>query len=108
MTDLVTTRSRLQSSLTELEARLTNIARDLSDTPDRDWEEQAVEVEDDEPLEHQAELVEQEIASVQRALRRLNDGTYGTCVHCGEAIAPARLEARPEASLCIDCARQAE
>ena len=108
MPDLAAARSRLQASLTELETRLTNIARDLSDVPDRDWEEQAIEVEDDEALEHQAALVEQEIESVKRALARINDGTYGQCVRCGEEIAPARLEARPEAALCIDCARKAE
>ena len=98
-------RSRLQDSLAELEVRLTNIARDLSDTPDRDWDEQAIEIEDDEALEHQAALVEQEIASVKRALGRLIDGTYGNCVRCGEPIAPERLKARPEAALCIACAR---
>jgi RNA polymerase-binding transcription factor DksA len=101
-------KARLQASLAELEARLTNITRDLSEAPDRDWDEQAIEVEDDEALEHQAALVEKEIASVQRALGRIADGTYGECVRCGGEIAPARLEARPEAALCIDCARAAE
>ena len=108
MPDTAAARSRLESALGELEARLTNIARDLDTPADRDWEEQAVEMEDDEALEHQGELVEREIASVKRALSRLDDGTYGTCVRCGEEIAEARLEARPEAALCIDCARQAE
>ena len=107
MPDLAAARHRLQSSLTELEARLTNLARDLDQPADRDWGEQAIEIEDDEALEHQAALVEREIASVMRALGRIADGTYGTCVRCGEAIAPERLEARPEAALCIDCARSA-
>ena len=105
--DLSATRTRLQSSLAELETRLTHIARDLSDTPDRDWEEQAIELEDDEALEHQAALVEAEIVSVKRALERINKGTYGECVQCGEQISPARLQARPEAALCIDCANNA-
>jgi RNA polymerase-binding transcription factor DksA len=42
---------------------------------------------------------------VKRALARIADGTYGECVRCGGDIAPARLEARPEAALCIDCAK---
>jgi len=46
-----------------------------------------------------------EVAAVDRALERMRDGTYGTCSRCGRPIAPARLEARPEAELCIDCAR---
>jgi len=107
MPDLAAAKVRLQASLTELEGRLTNIARDLDQPPDRDWDEQAIEIEDDEALEHQAALVEKEIASVQRALGRIEDGTYGTCVRCGEPIAPERLDARPEAALCIHCARSA-
>ena len=98
---------RLEARLGELEGRLTHIARDLSEPPDRDWDELAIEQEDDEALEHQAALVEREIASVKRALGRIADGTYGTCVRCGGNIAPARLEARPEAALCIGCARSA-
>lgn len=108
MPDLAGAKTRLESALTELEARLTNIARDLDQPADRDWGEQAIESEDDEALEHQGGLVTREIASVQRALARIEDGTYGKCVRCGGEIGAARLEARPEAALCIDCARQAE
>lgn len=107
MSDFAATKVRLEESLTELQRRLTNINRDLSEPPDRDWDEMATEQEDDDALEHQAALVEREIASVKRALARLQDGTYGTCVGCGVEIAPARLEARPEAALCINCARAA-
>ena len=108
MADSSRARARLEASLAELEARLTNISEDLSEPPDPDWDEQAIEVEDDESLERQGTLVTREIASVKRALARIDDGTYGECVRCGGAIAPARLDARPEAALCIDCARQAE
>ena len=108
MPDTAAARARLESALAELEGRLTTIGRDLAEPPDRDWDEQAIAEEDDEALEHQAALVEREIASVRRALGRIKDGSYGTCVRCGEAIAPERLEARPEAALCIDCARAAE
>jgi len=54
---------------------------------------------DDASLEGQATLVAREIASVKRALAQIEDGTYGECVRCGEDIARARLEARPEAAL---------
>jgi DnaK suppressor protein len=33
----------------------------------------------------------------------LNDGEYGQCVECGEAIAPARLRAMPEVPTCVTC-----
>jgi RNA polymerase-binding transcription factor len=42
---------------------------------------------------------------LQRALAKLEEGSYGRCDRCGGPIAPARLEAVPESLLCIDCAR---
>jgi len=51
---------------------------------------------------------EQVLSEINAALRRIEDGTYGTCGACGKDIAPERLEARPWASLCIDDARKAE
>lgn len=45
-----------------------------------------------------------ERAEVDAALARVDAGTYGICVVCGESIAPARLEARPFATTCIVCA----
>ena len=41
---------------------------------------------------------------VQRALDKLGDGSYGACEDCGQPIDPARLEAKPAARYCIDCA----
>jgi DnaK suppressor protein len=42
---------------------------------------------------------------VDRALAKLDDGTYGICDSCGEPILPARLQVAPESTLCIECAR---
>ena len=42
---------------------------------------------------------------LQRALAKLEDGSYGTCDECGRPIAPGRLEVAPESVLCIECAR---
>lgn len=46
----------------------------------------------------------QRLAEIAAALQRLDDGSFGVCVRCGEPIASARLEARPYAPTCIDCA----
>jgi DnaK suppressor protein len=40
---------------------------------------------------------------IERALEKLDDGTYGICDACGEQIAPERLEALPWATMCISC-----
>ena len=51
---------------------------------------------------------EQVISEMDAALKRIDDGTYGTCTNCGREIPHDRLEANPWASLCIDCKRKAE
>jgi RNA polymerase-binding protein DksA len=48
------------------------------------------------------------IAKIEDALRRLDEGSFGTCVECGEAISEARLQARPVTTLCIGCKEEAE
>lgn len=103
-TDAIKVKAHLESRLAELEQRRQHLTRDLTEPLNADSSEQAVELEDDASLEAQAALVTREIASVDRALLRLEHGTYGECVRCGEAIAPQRLEARPEAALCFACA----
>jgi DnaK suppressor protein len=48
------------------------------------------------------------LLEVVQALRRLEQGEYGVCVTCGEDIAPARLDALPATSTCIECASLVE
>jgi len=50
-----------------------------------------------------------QLAEVQHALDKFDQGIYGLCDICGQPIEPARLEALPHASLCLSCkARQAK
>jgi DnaK suppressor protein len=44
------------------------------------------------------------LREVEHALEKLGTDRYGVCENCGQEITEARLEARPEARLCIDCA----
>jgi DnaK suppressor protein len=48
--------------------------------------------------------LEGQLAEVQRALDRVSAGSYGVCVACGRGIPSARLEARPAAERCVQCA----
>lgn len=48
------------------------------------------------------------LAEINAALERIESGTYGTCTNCSKPIAAERLEARPWATLDIDCQRQLE
>jgi DnaK suppressor protein len=56
-------------------------------------------------LEENSEHV---LSEIDAALRRIDDGSYGRCTNCGRQIPEERLEARPYATLCIDCQRQRE
>ena len=44
------------------------------------------------------------LARTERALAKLDDGTYGRCDSCGAPIPPRRLEAMPDSVLCVACA----
>jgi RNA polymerase-binding transcription factor len=48
-------------------------------------------------------LARMQRAEVLDALRRIEGGTYGTCVDCGAPVPEGRLEARPEAARCVKC-----
>jgi DnaK suppressor protein len=48
--------------------------------------------------------IRESLAEVEHALAKFDDGAYGMCEACGQAITPARLEAKPAARYCIDCA----
>jgi RNA polymerase-binding protein DksA len=53
--------------------------------------------------------VRDQLAEVEHALYKFDQGTYGLCDICGQPIEPARLEALPQANLCLSCkARQAK
>jgi len=54
------------------------------------------------------EGAQQTLEQIERALARIDDGTYGTCERCGKPIPEERLRARPWATLCIDDQRLAD
>jgi DnaK suppressor protein len=51
--------------------------------------------------------LESTLARTERALAKLDEGSYGVCDACGKAIAPGRLRAMPDSVLCLDCAATA-
>ncbi|MFA9217149.1 MAG: TraR/DksA family transcriptional regulator [Sphingomonadaceae bacterium] len=55
-----------------------------------------------------AEHSSHQLQNVRLALARLDEGSYGLCEHCGEAIGYSRLQARPEAPFCIACQTRLE
>jgi DnaK suppressor protein len=103
-------RQRLRAALEAVnhEGSLSEESGDLSTGPGDHLADNATETfmrELDEGLEDNAEHL---IVEVEAALRRIDDGTYGTCVVCGKPIGAERLEAVPYATLCIDDRRKQE
>lgn len=103
------TRTRLeeyQASITSRRERLARHVHHREEPLPQDFAEQAVEMENSETMVAlEDELSEQE-REVERALARLDAGTYGKCTQCGEQVAAERLEALPAAAMCIDCASE--
>jgi len=95
---------QLKSRLAGLIERAEIIEDDLRHPLDADWEEQAVDLADDEALEGVDEVLRNEIQQIRLALLRIANGTYGTCAICGDEIAMERIKARPIATRCIKCA----
>jgi RNA polymerase-binding protein DksA len=92
-------REALWREVASEEERLAAIADDReSELEERAQEENAARI-----LDRLDERGKREIEAIDAALRRMADGSYGKCAHCGKAIAIARLRALPEASLCTDC-----
>ena len=91
---------RLQRRHDKLDAHLTNADREVP----ADWDDRAQMMENDEVMEGIDDVTRREIAQVKAALTRIEQGTYGQCLTCGETIPAARMKAVPTASQCVDCA----
>jgi RNA polymerase-binding transcription factor DksA len=94
----------LLKRLAELDERLHDIEAELDAHQSKDWEELAVEREDDEVLEGLGRSGEVEITRIRAALRRIRDGEYGICTKCGDEISQARLDVLPDTPFCKTCA----
>lgn len=99
-------RAVLLDSRAQLEKRLEAIRADRrhqSAPLDPDFEDQAIQRENDEALDALDARGRQELEAVDSALSRLRTGTFGRCVRCGEPISVERLRAQPTAEACLSC-----
>jgi RNA polymerase-binding transcription factor DksA len=104
MTSIEARKAQLEARLAELAARLQRIETELDQPVSEDFSEQATEREDEEVLEDLGAAGLQEIRMIEAALDRIANGTYGTCVSCGDPISDARLDIVPQAPRCRSCA----
>ncbi len=107
MKDYQEVRSHLLDMLEELDDRLSKITDDVrhADSPlEQDFSEQATEAENDEVLDALGNAARDEVEKIKQAISRIDAGTYGICLVCGEPIKKERLAAVPYANQCIRCA----
>lgn len=112
--DPQTARSRLEQLLADLnrstetlEAEMAGDSGELS-TLDQHPADSATDLSDADREEAILEVVSAQREQVLAALRRVDEGTYGTCVECGTELPEERLDARPEAARCVTCQARAE
>ncbi|MCZ4089931.1 MULTISPECIES: TraR/DksA family transcriptional regulator [Sinorhizobium] len=99
-------REQLLRRKRELYGRLVKIEEDLDQPMNADVPDRVTEREGDEVLEGLGLAGQGEIRAIDAALDRIESGTFGTCVRCGEQISPERLHAVPHAPLCQTCAAE--
>ena len=103
----------LEKKLTGLKGQLVSI--EAQDPYKRDsyadentQDDDAAEREDHDRVVALKQDLEQKIVKVEKALERVQEGSYGVCIKCGNHIDKARLEVIPEAGRCIDCSNRAK
>lgn len=102
--DIASIKAALLKRRANLDKDLHGIEDALDQTPSKDWEDRATERQGDEVLEALGHADLKELRSIDAALARIADGTFGICGKCGNDISEARLELLPATPLCKDCA----
>ena len=96
MKDYQEVRNHLLDMLEELDERLGKITDDVRHSeqpPEQDFSEQAVSAENDEVLDALGNATRDEVEKIKQAISRIDAGTYGICLLCGEPIKKERLAA---------------
>ncbi len=99
-------RTRLMDELEQLQANVSTSDERREGSPFGKREEEATETLELEKRLALEKRLREELARVEHALKKFEEGTYGLCDNCGQPIDPARLEALPQASLCLNCKAQ--
>jgi DnaK suppressor protein len=109
MTSLSVIRDRLlkrRDELNRLIRQVTDHVRHVDGPLPSDFSEQATERENEEVMDALGHASRLELSQINRTLKRIEQGEYGICAACGEAIPEARLEILPHSEYCVRCAEK--
>ena len=94
---------RLEEEMEQLHTNASSADERREGSPFGKREEEATETLELEKRLSLENRIRKELAEVEHTLQKFDNGTYGKCDNCGKPIDPARLEALPQASLCLNC-----
>jgi RNA polymerase-binding transcription factor DksA len=94
----------LNEKKAQLSQRIIAIEADFHKGRSQDFSEQATETENDDVLDEIHHEAKAELSLINSAIVRIEQGLYGQCEKCDEAINPKRLHAIPYTATCIQCA----
>ncbi|HET9858550.1 MAG TPA: TraR/DksA C4-type zinc finger protein [Nocardioidaceae bacterium] len=106
--ELNTDRDRLRSELNLAEHELHDLMRDAGDGAGNDQADVGSTTFERDHEMSLANNAREMLAQTERALARIEDGTYGVCERCGEPIGKMRVMAFPRATLCLSCKQREE
>ncbi|MFL1453439.1 TraR/DksA family transcriptional regulator [Marinobacter sp. GN3S48] len=98
--ELETLRADLKTRLSRFEAHQHREDGAL----EKDFEEQAVQTQNDEVVDSLETETRSELRQIEHALARIAEGLGDECERCGEAIDPRRLQVLPYTTVCVQCA----
>ena len=104
-------RQQLVAKRQELLLRVSEIQKDLrneNNPLEKDFEEQAVQMENEEVLSALDAEGRATLLKIDHALQRIEAGNYDVCAMCDTNIPIERLQVMPYTELCVDCAAEAE
>lgn len=104
MPDLTHFGNLITARLQELDERVHELDHELGEPKTADLDDQSIDLEDDEVLESLGLAAQKEITLLNRAMTRIENGSYGICKKCGDPISKERLEAVLYTQLCKRCA----
>ncbi|WP_327089647.1 TraR/DksA family transcriptional regulator [Nonomuraea sp. NBC_01738] len=106
--DDTTARALLEGMLAELDRSIRVLKGDPVAVRDRSAADAGSDLTDADRVQAMLNVATSQRQAVVGALKRVEEGSYGSCVDCGKPVPEGRLEARPEAARCVQCQSRRE
>lgn len=103
-----TARERLESMLADIDRSIAVLRGDPVSVGERSTADAGAILTENDRAQAMLSTATTQRRAVLAALNRVDEGSYGQCVDCGTVVPEGRLEARPEASRCVQCQAKRE